>query len=78
MSKKLFFLISFVLVVCLSGTVQADAIDVNNHSFEYDINGAQITELTGWDAVQGWTMRDTTGWGGGWQFVEDDWEWVDG
>jgi hypothetical protein len=81
MCKKLYFLISFVLVVALSGTVRADAIDVNNHSFEYDINGVEITELTGWDAVKGWTARDTTFGGGGmigWQFVDDEYEWVEG
>ncbi len=78
MSKKLFFLISFVLLVGLNGTARADAIDVNNHSFEYDINGVQITELTGWDAVQGWIMRDNTGWAAGWQFVDAKWDWAEG
>ncbi len=82
MSKTLFFLISFVLVVGLNGTARADAIDVNNPSFEYDINGVQITELTGWDAVQGWTIRDTSGdgagWYKGWQFVDVNWAWAEG
>jgi hypothetical protein len=78
MSKKLYFLISFVLALGLNGTVHGDAIDVNNHSFEYDINVVPITQQTWLGALQGWTLRDTTGWGGGWLFADDDWEWSDG
>jgi hypothetical protein len=83
MCKRLFFLISFVLVLCVSGAVHAQTtIEVNNPSFEYDINGAQITELTGWSSVQGWDIRDTSGggagWYAGWQFVDVNWEWAEG
>ena len=80
MSKKLYFLMSFVLALGLSGAVQAEPIVINNYSFEYDINSVQITELTGWGAVKGWTLRDTTFGGGGmsgWQFVDDEW-WDEG
>jgi len=62
MSKKLYFLISFVLLVALSGTVQADVIEVNNPSFEYDINGAQITEQLWCGQVGGWTVRNESDW----------------
>ena len=81
MSKKLFFLISFVLAMALIGTARAEPIDVNNPSFEYDIDGVPITEMTGWDNVKGWTLRDTTFGGGGmsgWQFVDDEWEHSEG
>ncbi|UCF43781.1 MAG: LamG domain-containing protein [Planctomycetota bacterium] len=82
MSKKLYFLISFVLVLGLNGTALADAIEVNNPSFEHDINGVAITELTGWDGVKGWDIRDTSGegdgWYKGWQFVDDEWEHAEG
>jgi hypothetical protein len=62
MSKRLYFLISFVLVVCLSRTVHADAIEVNNPSFEYDINGAQITEQLWCGQIGGWTVRNESTW----------------
>ncbi|UCC21872.1 MAG: LamG domain-containing protein [Planctomycetota bacterium] len=78
MGKKLYLLVCFLLVVGVNSTSRSASIDVNNHSFEYDINGVQITELTGWDSVKGWVMRDTTEWGAGWQFVDDEFVWVDG
>jgi len=65
MSKKLCFLITFVLALGLIGTARADPIDVNNYSFEYDINGVQITEQKWFDNVQGWTLRDTGEMGAG-------------
>jgi hypothetical protein len=60
MSKRLYFLISFVLVLALSGLVQAATpLDVNNGSFEYDCNGNQIvskeTAPTGPGCIRGWT-----------------------
>ena len=69
MCKKLYFLMSFVLVLSLGGLAQADAIEVNNPSFEYDINGVQITEQKWFDNVRGWTLRDT-GNMGDWFFTE--------
>jgi len=59
----------FVLVIGLNSTVQAGPIDVNNYSFEYDVNGNQITKQIGFDNVKGWTTRDTTGWGMAWNFA---------
>jgi hypothetical protein len=73
MSKRFIFLIFFVLVLGLAGSAPAASIDVNNGSFEYDVNGVQITEWTGWDDVKGWTLRDTTGWAGGYWGVDDEW-----
>jgi hypothetical protein len=57
MSKRLYFLISFVLVLALSGSVQAGTpLDVNNGSFEYDVDGNQITCSGGTmdDYIMGW------------------------
>jgi hypothetical protein len=73
MYRKLCLLTSFVLVFALACAVKADPIDVNNGSFEYDSSGAQITGWTGWYNVGGWTLRDTTGWAGGWWGVTNDW-----
>ncbi len=82
MSRKLYFVICFFLVAGLNGAALADSIDVNNHSFEYDINGVQIdvagpTVLLDISQVKGWTMRDTTGWAAGWQLFGDEW-WTEG
>jgi hypothetical protein len=74
MIRSIYFLVCFALVMCLSGTAQAEAIDVNNFSFEYDVNGVQITENTYIGHLKGWTLRDTTGWGGGWWYANDQWE----
>ena len=73
MSKRFIFLIFFVLVLGLAGSAPAASIDVSNGSFEYDINGVEITEWTGIGDLQGWTLRDTTGWAGGWWGVDDEW-----
>ena len=73
MCRKLYLLICFVLVLGLAGSVPAASIDVNNGSFEYDVHGVQITAWTGWGNVQGWTLRDTTGWAGNWWGVDDEW-----
>jgi len=71
MFKKLFFLSLFVLLVGLSSAAQAEPIDVNNHSFEYDVNGEYFTTID-LDDLQGWTLRDTTGWAAGWNWVTTD------
>jgi hypothetical protein len=47
MSKKLVFVISFVLVFGLSGTAQSASIDVNNYSFENSCDGNPVTCHTG-------------------------------
>jgi len=64
MSKKLYFLISFVLVLSLGGLAQAVSVEVPNFSFELDKNGNQLTE--GWYAdvtvLMAWTPDDL--WGG--------------
>jgi len=57
MSKRLYFLISIVLVLALSGSVQAvTPLDVNNYSFEYNVDGNQITCSGGTmdDYIMGW------------------------
>jgi hypothetical protein len=59
MSEKVLFLVSVVVVLAFSGLVQAATpLDVNNFSFEYDINGAQIVGKTGiqppYEQVLGW------------------------
>ncbi|MHC4501013.1 MAG: hypothetical protein ACYS21_18080 [Planctomycetota bacterium] len=59
MSKKLYFLMCFVVVVCLGGLVQAVPIDVNNFSFERDVNGNQIYCHAGIDTVKGWQQSGT-------------------
>ncbi|MHC4498454.1 MAG: LamG domain-containing protein [Planctomycetota bacterium] len=56
MSKNLYFLISFVLVLSLSGFAQADAIDVNNFSFELDSDGNQNTCGTGTGETLAWEV----------------------
>ena len=54
MSKKLYFLISFVLVLSLGGLAQAGTpIVVDNNSFEYDCNGFEVTCHTGHDVTPG-------------------------
>ncbi|MHC4571938.1 MAG: LamG-like jellyroll fold domain-containing protein [Planctomycetota bacterium] len=54
MSKKLYFLISFVLVLGLSGLAQAGTpIIVDNNSFEYDCNGVQVTCHVGHSGLPG-------------------------
>ena len=58
MYRELFFLTFFVLLLGLSGVAWADSIDVNNYSFEYDINGVQITENTWIGHLQGWVRQE--------------------
>ncbi|MHC4570751.1 MAG: hypothetical protein ACYS0C_01565, partial [Planctomycetota bacterium] len=59
MSKKLYFLISFVVVVCLSSSAEAVPIDGNNFSFEFDNDGNQIYCHAGIDTVKGWHQSGT-------------------
>ena len=65
MSKKLYFLISFVVVVYLGSLAQAVPIEVNNFSFEYDADGNQIYCHAGinpegdWPGVMGWKVAGT-------------------
>jgi hypothetical protein len=54
MSKNLYFLVSFVLVLGLSGLAQADAIEVNNPSFELGNDGNQLTCGSGIEDVLAW------------------------
>jgi len=56
MSKKLYFLISFVLVLGLSTLAQADAIEVNNPSFETAIDGVNtVPGHGGYDVIKDWS-----------------------
>jgi len=77
MSKRLFFLISFVLVLSLGGLAQAGTpIDVNNYSFEYDVNGNNNDCHTGLELVLAWEQRGP-GYAGvdvncGWEGAECD------
>ena len=70
MSKKLCLLISFVLVLSLSTLAQADAIGVNNPSFEFDVNCVNtVPGHTGYDGVCAWSYNypvgdDSLGWVG--------------
>ncbi len=63
MSKKLYFLISFVLVLSLSTLAQADAIWVTNPSFEFDVNCVNtVPGHTGYGALCGdWLENYPTG-----------------
>jgi len=75
MSKKSYFVISLFLLVGLTGTALAEPIDVNNFSFEYDVNGEYIKSeepATDTNEILGWTLRDTTGWAAGWNWVGID------
>jgi hypothetical protein len=63
MSKGLYFLISFVLALALIGAARAAPIEVNNPSFEYDINGVQITEQLWCGQIGGWSYRNESDWG---------------
>ncbi|UCC22475.1 MAG: hypothetical protein JSW23_11995 [Planctomycetota bacterium] len=74
MIGRVYFLVCFALVLGLNSAAQGEAIEVNNFSFEYDVNGVQITENTYIGNLKGWTVRDTTGWGAGWWYVNDEWE----
>jgi len=74
MYKKLFFLTLFVLVLGLSGAVQADPIDVNNYSFE--VNGLDDSQITSWmwtGDLKGWTLRDPGHWASAWWGADDEW-----
>ncbi len=64
MSGKVYFIMSLVFVVCLNGAVQAETIDVNNFSFEYDVNGNPFTDpWYGNEALlQAWSVD--ANWGG--------------
>ena len=74
MCKKLIFLIFVVLLLGLNGPAHADQIDVNNYSFEKDVNGAQITENTFIGNLQGWIRQEPNDhWGYGWWFADDEW-----
>jgi hypothetical protein len=66
MSKKVLFLVLAVVVLALSGTARAEALDVNNYSFEYDVDGNQITCSGGTmdDYIMGWYQGGTAGWAG--------------
>ncbi|UCF00241.1 MAG: LamG domain-containing protein [Planctomycetota bacterium] len=69
MYMKLCLLSCFVLVLALGGAVQGGApLPVENHSFEFDKNGEQITEQTWIGDVNAWILRDT-GSMSGWWFV---------
>jgi hypothetical protein len=56
MSKKVLFLVPAVVVLAFGGTARAAALDVNNFSFEYDVDGNQITCSGGTmdDYIMGW------------------------
>ena len=54
MSKRVLFVICFVLVLGLSRAGWAYPIDINNFSFEYDNNGNQLYCHTGIDMVMAW------------------------
>jgi hypothetical protein len=77
MCRKFLLVISFVMAVGLIGTARAGTpIDVNNSSFEKDVNGVQITTTRSMRDVGGWTLRATgaASWAGGWWYVSDeDW-----
>jgi len=86
MSKGLYFLISFVLVLGLSGLAQAGTpIVVGNYSFEYDVNGNDNDCHTGLESVLAWEQTDAgSGFAGvdvncGWEDVNCDncHEWVE-
>jgi hypothetical protein len=65
MSKNLYFLISIVLLLGVNSASGTVALDVNNYSFEYDVNGVQIVDKTGiqppyeqvlaWKGVGNWS-----------------------
>ncbi len=77
MCKRLYFLISVVLVFSLSSTVHGQTtIDVNNFSFEYDCDGNQVTCHTGHQTtpgeqcdagIAGWRYTDG---GSGWTGID--------
>ena len=73
MFKKLFFLTLFVFICGLNNTARAESIDVNNFSFEYDVNGELITEQTNITNVLGWNIRDLSGWATAWIFAVVEW-----
>jgi hypothetical protein len=63
MYRKLCFLTSFVLVLALSGALQAATpVDVNNHSFELQADGNQVTCHMGLGATGEGVMGWTAGW----------------
>jgi len=69
MSKRFIYVISFILVFCLSGAAEAVTdINVVNPSFELDANGVQktcndggIDNVLGWDGHGGWTGTSCDG-----------------
>jgi len=76
MSKKIGFLIFFVVLLGLGSTVQAALLPVVNGSFEEANDGSWLPDPCSksiWDVCDvgqgGWKIRDTTGWASGWNFV---------
>jgi hypothetical protein len=87
MSKRFMFLISFILVLGLSGVVQAGTpIIVDNNSFEYDCNGVEVTCHVGHDVdvgsmcdgyIAGWRYLKSVGVSSAWVGVDVNCGWED-
>ena len=75
MSKKLFLLISFALVICLGNAVWAEPITVPNFSFELDKFGDPLTDYWYDDmtVLLGWLVDDQ--WGGSWTGITQETAW---
>ncbi|MHC4423071.1 MAG: LamG domain-containing protein [Planctomycetota bacterium] len=75
MSKYLYFLISFVCVLGLTGAVQAGTpIIVDNNSFEYDCNGVEVTCHTGHQTTPG---EQCDGSIAAWRYLGAGWTGID-